>query len=85
MRDALNATGRAIFFAACEWAVDFPSTWMRPVANTWRTTYDIQNYWECVVPHVDWQNVFADYYVRPRTRPPAHRNRAPNTLNTQPP
>jgi hypothetical protein len=60
MRDALNATGRPIFFAACEWAVDFPSTWMRPVANTWRTTYDIQNYWECVTPHVDWQNVFAD-------------------------
>ena len=62
MRDALNATGRPIFFAACEWAVDFPSTWMKPVANTWRTTYDIQNKWECVTPHVDWQNVFADYF-----------------------
>ena len=62
MRDALNATGRPIFFAACEWAVDFPSTWMAPVANTWRTTYDIQNKWECVTPHVDWQNVFADSF-----------------------
>lgn len=62
MRDALNATGRPIFFAACEWAVDFPSTWMAPVANTWRTTYDIQNYWECVVPHVDWQNVYAPFF-----------------------
>lgn len=62
MRDALNATGRPIFFSACEWAVDFPSTWMMPVANQWRTTYDIQNLWECVVPHVDWQNVFADYF-----------------------
>jgi hypothetical protein len=62
MRDALNATGRPIFFAACEWAVDFPSTWMAPVANTWRTTYDIQNHWECVVPHIDWQNVFADFF-----------------------
>lgn len=60
MRDALNATGRPIFFAACEWAVDFPSSWMAPVANTWRTTYDIKNNWECVVRHVDWQNVFAD-------------------------
>ena len=62
MRDALNATGRPIFFSACEWAVDFPSTWMNPVANQWRTTYDIQNTWECVVPHVDWQNVFADNF-----------------------
>jgi len=35
---------------------------MKPVANQWRTTYDIQNLWDCVVPHVDWQNVFADYF-----------------------
>jgi hypothetical protein len=62
MRDALNATGRPIFFAACEWAVDFPSTWMAPVSNSWRTTYDIQNKWECVMRHVDWQNVFADEF-----------------------
>jgi hypothetical protein len=61
MRDALNATGRPIYFAACEWAVDFPSTWMAPVANSWRTTYDIQNSWECVLPHVDWTNVYASY------------------------
>lgn len=61
MRDALNATGRPIYFAACEWAVDFPSTWMAPVANSWRTTYDIQNSWECVLPHVDWTLVFHEY------------------------
>jgi hypothetical protein len=61
MSDALNRTGRPIFFAACEWAVDFPATWMGPVANTWRTTYDIQNEWECVVSHVDWTNIFADF------------------------
>ena len=40
-RDVLNATGRPIIFDACEWAVDFPSTWMGPVANSWRTTYDM--------------------------------------------
>jgi len=61
MSSALNSTGRHIFFAACEWAVNFPATWMRSVANTWRTTYDIQNYWECVVSHVDWTNVFAPF------------------------
>ena len=61
MRDALNATGRQIVFAACEWAVDFPATWMAPVAHSWRATYDIQNAWECVVPHLDWINVYADF------------------------
>ena len=61
MRDALNATGRPILFSACEWAVDFPATWMGSVANSWRTTYDIQNHWECVVSHVDWTNVYADF------------------------
>ncbi len=52
MRDALNATGRPMVFMACEWAVDFPATFMAPVAHSWRATYDIQNYWECVVPHL---------------------------------
>ncbi len=51
MRDALNATGRPIIFAACEWAVNFPATWMAPVANSYRTTYDIQNKWEWCVRH----------------------------------
>jgi hypothetical protein len=61
MRDALNATGRPIVFSACEWAVDFPATWMAPVAHSWRSTYDIQNEWECVVAHIDWNNVFAEF------------------------
>ena len=125
MRDALNASGRQIIFAACEWAVDFPATWMAPVAHSWRATYDsrewsivevskraaepappeddpaqaapvqrmhtrahvhgrrpvlcrpvpcqphpllpppnpnpTENMWECVVPHLDWLNVYADF------------------------
>jgi alpha-galactosidase len=27
MRDALNQTGREIFFSMCEWGVDNPATW----------------------------------------------------------
>ena len=61
MRDALNATGRQMIFAGCEWAVDFPATWAAPVMHSWRATYDIQNMWECVVPHLDWLNVYADF------------------------
>ena len=61
MRDALNRTGRPILFSACEWGVDFPATWMQGVANSWRTTFDIQYSWECVVAHVDWTNIYADF------------------------
>lgn len=61
MRDALNATGREFVFMGCEWAVDFPATWAAPVMHSSRTTYDIQNLWECVVAHVDWGNTWADF------------------------
>lgn len=46
MRDALNATGRPIYFALCGW-----SAWYAPVgkqlANSWRVGYDV-NQWENV-------------------------------------
>lgn len=38
MRDALNATGRRIFYSMCEWGVDAPASWARTVGNSWRTT-----------------------------------------------
>ena len=41
MRDALNATGRPIFFSMCEWGVDNPGRWAPSVGNSWRTTPDI--------------------------------------------
>lgn len=61
MRDALNATNRTIAFAACFWAVNSPAVWATSVANSWRTTYDLQPYWECIVDHIDWTNIFADF------------------------
>lgn len=46
MRDALNRTGRPIYFALCGW-----SSWYAPVgkglANSWRVGYDV-NTWENV-------------------------------------
>ena len=41
MRDALDATGRPILFAICEWGVHDPWTWAPALAQTWRTTHDI--------------------------------------------
>ena len=38
MRDALNASGRTIFYSMCEWGINNPAKWARDVANSWRTT-----------------------------------------------
>jgi alpha-galactosidase len=49
MRDALNATGRHIFFSMCEWGADNPATWAPDVGNSWRTTGDIRdNFWSMI-------------------------------------
>jgi len=49
MRDALNATGRPIFFSLCEWGVDNPATWAPEVSNSWRTTGDISANWNSIM------------------------------------
>ncbi|CAI5950180.1 unnamed protein product [Closterium sp. NIES-65] len=45
MRNALEATGRDIFFSMCEWGQDLPALWAYGVADTWRTTRDIEDTW----------------------------------------
>ncbi|KAK9826107.1 hypothetical protein WJX81_004261 [Elliptochloris bilobata] len=41
MRDALNATGRAMLYCMCEWGVSSPWLYAQQVGNSWRTTQDI--------------------------------------------
>jgi len=42
MAMALRASGRDIFFAACNWGLESPETWMRSIgANSYRSTFDI--------------------------------------------
>jgi alpha-galactosidase len=53
MRDALNATGRQIFFSMCEWGVDNPATWASNVGNSWRTTGDISDNWASMTSRAD--------------------------------
>ncbi|KAL4463419.1 hypothetical protein ABPG72_006741 [Tetrahymena utriculariae] len=43
MRDALNSTGRPIYFSMCEWGEQDPATWAPVVGNSWRTTGDISD------------------------------------------
>lgn len=43
--EALNKTGKPIFFNSCEWGVDNPWEWMAQYANSWRTGPDHHDNW----------------------------------------
>ncbi|CAF3315848.1 unnamed protein product [Rotaria socialis] len=60
MRDALNASGRSIFYSMCEWGVDKPALWAPNVGNSWRTTGDISDKWKSMLDNIDINNEFAD-------------------------
>ncbi|WIA22757.1 hypothetical protein OEZ86_009714 [Tetradesmus obliquus] len=53
MRDALNSTGRPIYFSMCEWGVAGPWHWARSVGNSWRTDADIAPSWDSVLRCLD--------------------------------
>jgi len=53
MRDALNATGRQIFYSLCEWGEDNPAEWAGSVGNSWRTTGDISDDWNSMTSRID--------------------------------
>jgi len=53
MRDALNATGRPIFYSLCEWGEDSPWDWAEGIGNSWRTTGDISDNWDSMLSNWD--------------------------------
>ncbi|MCO5567718.1 hypothetical protein L7F22_021412 [Adiantum nelumboides] len=61
MSEALNQTGRPIFYSLCEWGQDDPATWANVVGNSWRTTVDIQDNWDSMVAIADLNNQWASY------------------------
>jgi len=63
MRDALNNTGKPIFYSMCEWGVDNPATWAAAVGNSWRTTgdVDVHNNWEGILENLDQNDVWWSY------------------------
>jgi len=61
MRDALNKSGRRIFYSMCEWGVDDPAKWAKDVGNSWRTTGDISDSWTSMINIIDKNNKWADY------------------------
>jgi alpha-galactosidase len=61
MRDALNATGRPIFYSMCEWGFQDPATWGRAVANSARTTPDIADRWESMIARALYNDLWHKY------------------------
>jgi alpha-galactosidase len=44
MRDALNKTGRPIFYSICNWGQEDTASWGPSMGNSWRTTMDIKDF-----------------------------------------
>ncbi len=61
MRDALNKTGRPIFYSMCEWGIEDPATWAPDVGNSWRTTGDISDKWDSMISRADQNDKWAKY------------------------
>ena len=53
MRDALNRTGRPIFYSLCQWGEEDVATWGKEVGNSWRTTGDINDNWNSMLNIID--------------------------------
>ena len=61
MRDALNKTGRPIFFSMCSWGAEDVATWAAAVGNSWRTTGDIGYPWGNMINRADLNDKVAKY------------------------
>jgi len=61
MRNALNGTGRTIFYSLCEWGEDNPALWAGKVGNSWRTTDDINDSWASMTTIADLNDKWAAY------------------------
>ena len=49
MRDALNSTGRSIYYSICEGGKNNPWLWAIPLCQSWRTTLDIYKSFDSVI------------------------------------
>ena len=49
MRNALSSSGRAIYYAMCNWGQDSVWTWGAATGNSWRISGDVTDKWSSVV------------------------------------
>ena len=61
MRDALNKTGRKIFYSLCSWGRESVSKWGKNMGNSWRTTEDIKDSWKSMIRIIDINNKWYKY------------------------
>lgn len=61
MRDTLNATGRPIFYAMCDWGESQPAIWADAVANSWRTTKDMRDNFITMMEVIDENDQYYQY------------------------
>ena len=61
MRDALNKTGRKIFYSLCSWGRESVSKWGKDMGNSWRTTEDIKDSWKSMIRIIDINNKWYKY------------------------
>ncbi|CDW77703.1 melibiase family protein [Stylonychia lemnae] len=61
MRDALNSTGRPIYYSICSWGTENIWEWGAETGNSWRTTLDIENFWASVKFNFNFNAQLADY------------------------
>jgi len=64
MRDALNKTGRPIFYSICNWGNAKVWEWGEKVGNSWRTTGDITDSFQSVRV-IYKKNVVLDAWAKP--------------------
>ncbi|KAH9290100.1 hypothetical protein KI387_034217, partial [Taxus chinensis] len=61
MSAALKNSGRSIFYSMCEWGDQNPATWAPQIANSWRTTGDIEDKWDSITSRADQNDKWAAY------------------------
>lgn len=68
MRDALDKADREIFFAICNWGEEDTTSWAPKIANSWRTTGDINDSWDSMA------GIFLQNQKHPDVASPGHWN-----------
>ena len=58
MRDALNKTGRPIFFSLSQSGVENIPAWGKDVGNSWRTSRNINDSWDSMISSIDTNNKY---------------------------
>ena len=61
MTEALNKTGRPIFYSICQWGEEEIATWGKKYGNSWRTTGDISDNWNSMLRIIDLNDKWYNY------------------------